>query len=247
LRFGLWILSFVVVLLAPPARAQDREPTTFWHHIKERGIYERIWEKLTLYENEENAALQAFSIVGRYHGQYWAVTAGNESPDGWENRRIYVGAEAQLYRQLVVHGQIAISQDFSPFYDGLYQAFLEWSPRETFSLSVGRLDFLFAGLERSISSNRIVTFERGQLVNHFHIEQVSSVAASSRSSRVSRAALARSQVWVTTCLCFTNRAAFTWITSSTMALLQTTRSNLTTTCYHSGIKGKKARSAWALT
>ena len=36
--------ALVVVFLTIPARAQDREPTTFWKRIKEKGIYERICE-----------------------------------------------------------------------------------------------------------------------------------------------------------------------------------------------------------
>lgn len=155
----------VVLFLTLSARAQDREPTTFWKRLKEKGIYERIWETLRLYENEENSTIQAFSIIGRYHGQYWSANANDESANGWENRRIFAGAEANLFRQFIIHGQIAISEDFSPFYDGLYQAFVEWSPSEKFSLSAGRLDYLFTGLERSTSSNRILTFERGLLVN----------------------------------------------------------------------------------
>ena len=42
---------------------------------------------------------------------------------------------------------------------------MKWSPAEAFSLSAGRLDFLFAGLERTVSSTKIATFERGLLVN----------------------------------------------------------------------------------
>ncbi len=141
------------LLLALPAGAQEKD------------IFNRIWETPRLYENEENSAIQSFSIIGRYHGQYWSVNAGDASADGWENRRIFVGAEALLFRQLVVHGQMVISEDFDPFYNGLYQAFLKWSPGKAFSLSAGRVDFLYAGLERTVSSNKIATFERGLLVN----------------------------------------------------------------------------------
>jgi len=168
LSFEIWILKFafgVLMFLALPGHAQDQEPATFWRRIKEKGLFERLWEMLRLYENEENSTIQALAIVGRYHGQYWYVHAGKENAEGWENRRVYLGAEARLFRQLLLHGQIAISEDFSPFYDGLYQAFVKWSPSESFSLSAGRVDFLFTGLERSTSSNRIVTFERGLLVN----------------------------------------------------------------------------------
>jgi phosphate-selective porin OprO/OprP len=157
----------LVLLWAITVRAgvADKEPTTFWKSLEEKGIYERAWEQLQFHENKDNSIIQAASVVGRYHGQWRSVDADEGSADGWENRRIYVGAEALFFRQVTVQMQVKISDDFDPFYDGLYQAFVEWSPSEAFSMSAGRLDFLFAGLERSVSSTKIATFERGLLVN----------------------------------------------------------------------------------
>jgi phosphate-selective porin OprO/OprP len=157
---GLLLFSYAL-----PALAQDVEPTTFWKRIEEKGLYERLWERTRLYENEDNPVIQAFSIIGRYHGQYWSVKADQGNADGWENRRIYAGVEAILFHDFTVQAQMKFSEDFDPVYGGLFQAFVKWSPGEAFSLSVGRLDFLFTGLERTISSTRIATFERGLLVN----------------------------------------------------------------------------------
>ncbi len=164
---GLFVAGFI--LAAIPAGAAetlaDREPTTFWKRIEDKGLYERAWEALTFYENEENDTIQSFALIGRYHGQFWRVDSDQGSDDGWENRRIFFGAEAMLFRQLSLHAQVALSEDFDPLYESLYQAFIEWSPDDQLVVAVGRVDFLFAGLERSLSSNRIVTFERGLLAN----------------------------------------------------------------------------------
>ena len=145
--------------------AIDLEPTTFWKRIQEKGIYERVWERLRLYENDENSILQALSVVGRYQGQYWSFNSNQGSADDWENRRFFLGAEALLWHQLILHAQIKASEDLDPFYERMYQAFIRWSPDDAFALSVGRLDFGFTGLERSTSSTKIPTFERGLLVN----------------------------------------------------------------------------------
>jgi phosphate-selective porin OprO and OprP len=155
---GLLVVAFHTV-------AQDVEPTTFWKRIQEKGLYERLWEKSRLYEDEENPVLQALSLVGRYQGQYWSVKADQGNADGWENRRFYAGAEAVLFHDFFVQAQMKFSENFDPIYDGLYQAFVKWSPSEAVSLVAGRIDFLFAGLERSVSSTKIVTFERGLLAN----------------------------------------------------------------------------------
>jgi hypothetical protein len=134
--------AFVTVVLLAianvPVGGAEVEPTTLWKHLEEKGVYERI---------------------------YYSANADEGSADGWENRRIYLGAEAKLFHQFTVQAQIKVSESFDPFYDGLYQAFVEWTPNEAVSLRLGRVDFLFNGLERSVSSTKIVTFERGLLVN----------------------------------------------------------------------------------
>lgn len=146
---------------------------------------ERIREALRLYDDKGNPVIQEFSIVGRYHGQYWAVDADHGNAHGWENRRIYLGAQAVLFRDFTLHAQIAISEDFAPFYDGLYQAYVKWSPGTSFSVSAGRLDFLYAGLERSVSSTKIVTFERGLLANQLLPGEVVGAVAQGRAGAFS--------------------------------------------------------------
>lgn len=163
-----------------PTSAQDVEPPTFWKSIQEKTIYEHIWEQLRLYENESNDVVQAVSLIGRYHGQFSSVNADQGHADGWENRRFFLGAEAELFHQLTLQVQVRVSEDFHPFYDGLYQAFVEWYPSDAFTLSAGRVDYLFTGLERSISSTRIVTFERGLLVNQLMPGEVVGIVAESK-------------------------------------------------------------------
>ena len=172
-----WLLFGVAFHVA----AQDVEPTTFWKRIQEKGLYERVWEATRLYENEDNAVIQAFSIIGRYNGQCSSVNADQGSASGWENRRLYAGAEAILFQDFTLQAQVKFSEDFDPIYDGLFQAFVEWSPGEAFSLSVGRMDFSFAGLERTISSTKIATFERGQLVNQLLPAEVVGTVAQGQS------------------------------------------------------------------
>ena len=170
---GLFLLTSVATV-----RAADRTPLSFWKQIGENPLYEQVWRRLRLVDDEEARVVQALSVIGRYHGQYWNVNADEGSDSGWENRRLYFGLEARLWRQLTLHAQMKVSEDFDPFYDGLYQAFLEWGRREDFSLTLGRMDFVFAGLERSQSSNRIPAFERGLLPNQILPgEAVGAVAA----------------------------------------------------------------------
>lgn len=177
-RFGAVV---VLLALAFRATAQNVEPTTFWKRIHEKSRYERIWEAARLYENEDHSVIQALSIVGRYQGQYWNVHADQGRAEGWENRRFFVGAEAVLWHDFTVQAQMKFSEDFNPIYDGLFQAFVQWSPAKAFSVSVGRVDFSFAGLERTISSTKIATFERGLLVNQLWPGEVVGAVAQGQS------------------------------------------------------------------
>jgi hypothetical protein len=79
---------------------------------------------------------------------------------------MFLGFKARIYEQFTLESQFAIAEDFDPFYDGLYVTFLEWeNTKSTATVSVGRLDYLYTGLERSTSSKQIPTIERSLLVN----------------------------------------------------------------------------------
>lgn len=255
-----------VSLIAPAFQvsAADEEPTTFWKRIEEKGLCARVLETLPFYENEENSFIQAASVVGRYHGQYWSVNADQRGADGWEHRRNYLGAEATLFRHFTLQAQIKISEDFNPFYEGRYPAFVEWTPNEAVALSLGREDFLFNGLERSISSTKIPPFERGLLVNQVMPgEVVGALVEGKPGNFSSRAGIFSGSIeeeftefnggaawslgWATSCHCFTNPAASTWIICSTTAIPRTKPWSHTIRCSRFGTREKPDRSAWAWT
>ena len=130
------------------------------------SIYDRIWAIPVLYESADNSTLQSFSLIGRYHGQGWAVKARQGNAQDWENRRMIFGFSSKWFQHFTLHAQMYLKSGPGTIYDGLYQAFIKWSPPNTdFSLSVGRMDYLFTGYERSLSSKKINTIERGLLVN----------------------------------------------------------------------------------
>lgn len=127
--------------------------------------FESIWEGARLYQNDDATAVQSFSLVGRYHGQYWDVDSDSGDAEGWDNRRMIFGINSQLYDQFLLDLQMHIIDVSSLEYGGLYTASLKWTSKEKrFAASAGRLDYVYTGLERSTSSKRIVTIERGLLV-----------------------------------------------------------------------------------
>ncbi len=130
------------------------------------SIYDRIWAAPVLYESADNSTLQSFSLIGRYHGQGWAVNARQGNAQDWENRRMIFGFNSKWFQYYTLHAQMYLKSGPGTIYNGLYQAYIKWSPPDTdFSLSAGRMDYLFTGYERSLSSKKINTIERGLLVN----------------------------------------------------------------------------------
>lgn len=128
--------------------------------------FDKIWHAAVLYESEDNPTIQSFALVGRYHGQAWNVNADQGSAQDWENRREIFGFKSQWFQHFTLEAQIHLNTSSGPLYDGLYVAYVEWSsPKTDLSVSVGRLDYLFTGFERSKSSKKINAIERGLLVN----------------------------------------------------------------------------------
>ncbi len=155
-------LALVAMSLAPAVMAETTQQP-------QPSIFDKIWAVPKLYQNDDNSVMQSFSLIGRYHGQYWMVRAEQGDDQGWENRRMIAGFDSQWFENFKFQAQINIATDqggLGHYYDGIYVIFVKWTPNDTdFSLSVGRLDYLFTGMERSTSSNRINTIERGLLVN----------------------------------------------------------------------------------
>lgn len=148
---------FPRILWADQAPKQDEQSP---------AAFASFWDIPKLYENKNNPSLQSFSLVGRYHGQYWWAESEGNRDDGWENRRFYLGFNTKLFKQFTLEVQISINDDFNPVYDGLYDAFLKWeNADQNFAISGGRLDYVYTGLERSTSSKKIKTMERSLLVN----------------------------------------------------------------------------------
>ena len=130
------------------------------------SIYDRIWDVPVLYDNADNPTIQSFSLIGRYHGQYWSVNADQGNARDWENRRMIFGFNSRWSKNLTLQAQVHMKSGSGSIYDGLYVGFVEWSSSHAdFSVSLGRLDYLFTGYERSESSKKINVIERGLLVN----------------------------------------------------------------------------------
>ena len=146
----------ILVVLGHAASQEQQSP----------AVFDSIWSLSELYKNKENPYIQKFDLVGRYHGQYWIADSEGNYDNDWENRRMYVGFNAKFFHNFTLEVQININDDFDPFYNALYDAFLQWEDdAKDFAISIGRLDYVYTGMERTTSSKKIKTMERALLVN----------------------------------------------------------------------------------
>ena len=153
------VATFFCLSLPVPGQAASQEEQS-------PAGFESIWNLSELYKNKENPFIQKFDLVGRYHGQYWIADSEGNYDNDWENRRMYVGFNAKIFQNFTLEVQININDDFDPFYNGLYDAFLQWEDdAEDFAISIGRLDYVYTGMERTTSSKKIKTMERALIVN----------------------------------------------------------------------------------
>ena len=116
LKTLLFVLSLVSLTAISKSQTitQNRDSVSIGLNSNEKSIYERIWAVPQLYENDRNKVIQEFSLIGRYHGQFWRVSDDPEKESGWENRRIFLGAEAKLFKEFTLHLQIKISGGSEP-------------------------------------------------------------------------------------------------------------------------------------
>ncbi len=157
---------------------------------KEDPSWCEIFDKSTLYKNENNCFVQKVALTGRYHGQY--VSQSFEHSNGqsfgshyYDNRRFRLGAKVQFLNDFNfetswdigegapgnpsnLRGEEFASGDFFSRIDEMY---INWKPKdfciEGFYVEVGKKKLKITR-EVSTSSNKILTFERSTIANEVH-------------------------------------------------------------------------------
>lgn len=143
---------------------------------EEKSFLEKLWDLPTLYNNPDNPFLQKLSIIGRYQGQYAVVDSDQGSFDDWETRRWRVGAEAKVFNDFKLKGEINVDEDFNPLYASLEEAYIAWAICDSFNLTIGKQKPHWS-LEWATSSRKILTFERSLLVNQLHPDKSAGISA----------------------------------------------------------------------
>jgi phosphate-selective porin OprO/OprP len=164
----LQVLCLAAALAAPAllhAGAAVADKKTVTPVTKEMSLCESIFDLPTLYKNEENPVIQKFRIIGRYHGQYYALDSNQGGNDDWENRRARIGAEAQLFQDFTLSFNLNLDLDNNGgrFFEDLEDLTLTWKASKEFKLTLGKIKMPITQEWRT-SSNKILTFERSRII-----------------------------------------------------------------------------------
>lgn len=162
----------------------DKCPTI----CKEDPCWCEIFDKSTLYKNEENCLVQKVALAGRYHGQYLSQSLdfndasmpanGFSQQRGrsyWEHRRFRLGVKVQFLNDFTFFNNwnladnSAIGRD--QFFNDIDEMYIKWKPSD-FSIGCFEGIYVTAGKQKSkitrefaTSSKEILTFERSHIVN----------------------------------------------------------------------------------
>jgi len=173
------IVSSIVMTGGDVASAGAGDESTAKGKTTADSVFDTIWALPVLYSDKSNPVVQRLALIGRYHGQYYAVDANEFGRDSdWDNRRTRVGIKADLLRMVSFEGQMNIDVDNerSGLFDSVEDLYFNFTPSESFGLSVGKHK-PYLTREWNTSSNRIKTMERSLLVNQIIPDKIYGVTA----------------------------------------------------------------------
>jgi phosphate-selective porin OprO/OprP len=164
---GRWVLALAIALPAVRSAAAQNSGSS----SKGRSIYDEIWRYTRWYDNEENPVIQSFVLSGRFQLDYADVDADEGSHHEWNIRRFRIGAKAQLFEKLTVHGEVELNpQEQDPVYVRLTDMYVEWAESDLVSATIGKHSAPFT-MDGATSSKELIAVDRSNLTNNLWFTQ----------------------------------------------------------------------------
>jgi phosphate-selective porin OprO/OprP len=129
-----------------------------------------------VYKDDKGEVFQELWLLGRYHGQYHWTEASTGEDDGYETRRMRMGAQARLLKKMTLHAQMVSGSDVSPFYNGFTELWAQWAFAPEFAITIGQQKHRFTH-DRNVSSRYLNYLERAMLTNMFALDYTPAVTA----------------------------------------------------------------------
>lgn len=151
--------------------------------MEEKTAFTHLWQSATLYSDDANPLIQRLKLRGRYQGQYHKVDSRQGSDDDWEDRRSRLGFDAKLFSKTVdVRADFQSNDGFEDAYDRLVDAYVQWLPNESLTITMGRTKALIGYYDWLESTNTQPTFERSQIFNQLGVDRATSIILEGKAS-----------------------------------------------------------------
>lgn len=131
----------------------------------EVSMYDKIWDTLTLIDNDDAKVIQNLAIVGRLQGDAVSFHSEDSNYDDFDWRRFRLGFKAAVFNDFILHVEMdgdmndVDEDDWDEFYGRLTDAYLGWSASKAAKVKVGKQSAGFT-LDGATSSKKLIVPER---------------------------------------------------------------------------------------
>ena len=148
--------------------------TSYGQSNEGSSFYDRIWDKVTLYENEENDRFSKFWLTGRLQGEYHSFKndLSGVDHDDYNWRRFRFGFKATLLGDITLHSEadLGLENKGKPLYNNLTDTYFTWSTENGMKFKLGKQSTPFT-LDGSTSSKKLHTLERSKIASNIWFGQ----------------------------------------------------------------------------
>ena len=150
---------------APPGAAQTSSGADTG------SIYDRIWQRFTIYDNRSNRVVQRVQLSGRFQHEFATLDADEGDLDEWNTRRFRIGPRLTLFRTFTVSAEAELNpQEIDPLYLRLTDVYLQWSRNPRLTVTIGKQGMPFT-MDGATSSKDLLTIDRSNLANNIWFPQ----------------------------------------------------------------------------
>jgi phosphate-selective porin OprO and OprP len=173
--------ALAVILATSTLLAADKstDHTLTQASNSDQPLAERLENLGLLYKNKNNAVIQEFWLLGRYHGHYHDTSGSNGEDTGWEDRRARFGFQTNMFHHLTLHAQAISGSDFEPAYNGFTELWARWQFDEALNLTIGQQKHRFTH-DRNVSSRYMNYMERSMFTNMMALDYTPAVTLSGK-------------------------------------------------------------------
>lgn len=148
--------------------------------------YDQLWSRAQLYTGAADSPVQSVALSGRLQFDQVFLKARDENHNEFNLRRFRFGVKAGFLNDFTFQAEAEFDpQDGNPAYRRLTDAYIAWSPNDSFELTVGKQGAAFT-MDGQTSSKELLTIDRSNLTNNlwFTEEYIPGISVSGEKSKL---------------------------------------------------------------